>query len=241
MQRRPRPRSGRHRGRGGPLALLIALLIAGPVLAGCDNARMEPPAEVLPQVEFGYEEAFDKALHEVPDTLPLSLDLRSADRPQPVWYARVATSDGTVHEVRLDAVRGGVLGTEVPTGQTASTKSQVKELTEQAELLPSEAVEKVAEPYFGKVTRIGLTAGRGGATVWSVTVAKTGPHDLGTYQVDAVTGEVTGSRYGGPTATSTSPPPFSPPATPLPTLPPVSPPAVPTAPPSTPGPYHPSP
>ncbi|WP_030379074.1 MULTISPECIES: PepSY domain-containing protein [unclassified Streptomyces] len=233
MQRSPRPRAARRRGPGG----LLALLLAGVTLTGCTDYRLAPPTEVLTQVEFPYDEAFTKAEHEVPDSEPYSMSLRGADEPVPVWYGRVATSDGTVHEVRMDATQGRVLGEEVPAGQSAAAKSRVAGLLAHAELLPSEAVEKIKEPYFGKVTQIELTDGKDDATVWRITVAEIHQDDLSTYQVDAVTGEVLTSEKGGPAATPT----VAPPSTPLPTLPPVSPPELPTAPPSTPAPDRPSP
>jgi len=238
MQRTPRARTPRRRGPGGLLALLIA---AGAALTGCTDYRLEPPTEVLAQVEFPYDAAFARAQQEVPDSRPFSLGLRGADRAVPVWYGRVVTPDGTVHEVRMDAVRGRVLGESVPAGQSASAKSRAAALTAHAELLPSEAVKKVKEPDFGKVTQIGLTNGRTGGTgdaaVWRITVAALRRDDLRTYRVDAVTGEVLSGDVGGPAATPT----VAPPSTALPTLPPVSPPAPPTAPPHTPAPYRPSP
>jgi uncharacterized membrane protein YkoI len=181
----------------------------------------------------------------VPDGRPFSLGLRDAARPVPVWYGRVVTPDGTVHEVRMDAVRGRVLGESVPAGQSASARARAAALTARARLLPSEAVNKVKEPGFGKVTQIELTDGKGEsgtggagkAPVWRITVAALRRDDLRTYRVDAVTGEVLSGEEGGPAATPTVPPP----STALPTLPSVSPPALPTAPPRTPAPYRPSP
>ncbi|WP_406308374.1 PepSY domain-containing protein [Streptomyces griseoaurantiacus] len=234
MRSSPHPRTVRRRGRHGLPALLLA---AGVALTGCTDYRLEPPTEVLPQLEFPYDEAFAKARHEVPDSRPFSLGLRDSDAPAPVWYGRVVTPDGTVHEVRMDAVRGRVLGTSVPAGQSASAKARTAALTERARLLPSEAVGRVKEPYFGKVTQIELSEGRRKAVVWRITVAAIRQDDLRTYQVDAVTGEVLSVREGGPAARAT----VAPPSTALPTPPTVSPPEPPSGPPSTPAPYRPSP
>lgn len=193
----------------------MLLAVAGVLLTACQGPEVASRPEVYPQVEVRYDRALRKALHEVPDSRPVSVSLRQAPGPEPVWRVRVATREGTVHRVRLDAVRGRLLGTAVPAGQSAADKARTASMADAAGILPEEAVEKAApaaaDPHFGKVTDVRLGHNREQRLVWSVTVAEIRPGLTHTHQVDAITSEVLSRSTGGPT---TAPAPPSEPARP---------------------------
>ncbi|MFC7815385.1 PepSY domain-containing protein [Streptomyces sp. NPDC057367] len=173
------------------------LLVTG---AGCEGPPPSPRPEVLPQVEAPYDRAVREALDEVSGSRLLSLALRGATEPEPVWYTRVAGRDGTVHVVRVGAVHGRLLGSSVPGGQTAADKERVAALADSAEVLPEVAVEQVKSPDFGKVSGIRLEKDRRDRTVWSVEVTTVRRDHAQTYLVDAVTKEILDRRTAAPAA-----------------------------------------
>ncbi|TQJ91274.1 PepSY domain-containing protein [Streptomyces sp. SLBN-31] len=193
----PVPKKARRYTRPGFVA--AALVIAGALLAGCSGPPPGRRPEVLQQVQVRYDRAVRKALDEVPDSRLLSVGLRRVSAPEPVWLTRVATRDGTVHVVRVDATLGRLLSTSDKTGQSAQGRKSTAALASSAKLLPEEAVDKVAstatkDPHFGKVTDVALEKGQDDRTVWSVTVATVQSAPTITYQVDAVTAEVVDSH-----------------------------------------------
>ncbi|MFC7882029.1 PepSY domain-containing protein [Streptomyces sp. NPDC057376] len=173
------------------------LLVTG---AACEGPPPSPRPEVLPQVEAPYDRAVREALDEVSGSQLLSVALRGATEPEPVWYTRVAGRDGTVHVVRVGAVHGRLLGAAVPGGQTAADKERVAALADSAEVLPEEAVEQVKSPDFGKVSGVRLEQDRQARTVWSVEVTTVRRDHTQTYLVDAVTKKVLDRRTAPPGA-----------------------------------------
>jgi uncharacterized membrane protein YkoI len=195
-----RPRTAR-----APWAVAAAAVV-GVLLAGCDSGP--PPArrgEVYPQVEVRYDRAVRKALAEEPGSRPVSVELREVTAPEPVWDVLVATPDGTLRSVRVDAVGGRVLGDTEPAGRSAGDRARTAALLAAATVLPEDAVEKVApeteaDPRSGKVTDVRLGRGVEHRTVWSVTVATVRAAPAHTYQVDAATSDVVDSSTTTPSA-----------------------------------------
>jgi uncharacterized membrane protein YkoI len=182
-----------------PRPVALVLLVTCALLTACSGPPPASRPEVLPQVEVRFDRAVRKALDEVTGSRLLSVGLRRPSQPEPVWRTEVATQDGTVRVVRVDAVFGHLLGTTMPTDHSPGEKSRTAALVESAKVLPEEAAERVAakameEPHFGKVTAVRLMKGSRGRTVWSVTVATVGHQPTHTYQVDAVTTKVVDSR-----------------------------------------------
>ncbi|MGW0496007.1 PepSY domain-containing protein [Streptomyces sp. NPDC003007] len=185
----------------------------GLLLAACDGPPPAGRPEVLEQVEFPFDRAVRKALDEVPESKLFSVDVRQVSGPDPVWRTEVATEDGTLHVVRVDATLGRLLGTFVPPEQPPARKARTAELVKAAKVLPEEAAEQVAataveDPRYGKVTAVGLTRGREDQPVWSVGVTTIRPEHTHIHQVDAVTGEVVRSRTtepGPPLSATASP------------------------------------
>ncbi|WP_324785921.1 hypothetical protein [Streptomyces sp. H51] len=168
-----------------------ALLVTG---AACSGPPPERLPQALPQVETGWDRAVLTAQSEVPGAKLLSVRITDASGPDPVWLTRVADQQGTVHAVRVEAIRGRFLGTSVPSGQSTARKTSTAALISSAKVLPYDAVDKVKQPDFGKVTDVGLEKGRQGRTVWSVTIVTVQGSPARVYQVDALTAEVVDSR-----------------------------------------------
>ncbi|MFG2681139.1 PepSY domain-containing protein [Streptomyces sp. NPDC048392] len=185
--------------------MLLALM--GALLAACSGPAATSRPEVLGQVEFPFDRAVRKALDEVPESRLFSIGLRQVSGPHPEWHTEVATSDGTVHVVRVDAVLGRLLGTSVPPGQSPAEKEKRAALVEDAKVLPEEAAEKAAatavkSPHYGKVTDVRLAKDRKDGAEWLVTVATIEPGHRRVYVVDAVTGNVLDSRTDAPSPSS---------------------------------------
>lgn len=202
--RHPRYRSTRRGRRPYALTLVVTgtLLTAGVACSGPPPVSQTKP---FPQVQARYDRAVAKALDEIPDSRLLSVTLTDTSAPEPVWRTRVSSKDGTVHMVRVDAVRGTVLATGVPSGQTPTRKAHNTTLTASAKLLPQEAVDTVRQPEYGTVTDVRLATGRQRKTVWSVTITSNPRAQRHVYQVDAVTAGVVDSHTSRPQPSAASP------------------------------------
>ncbi|WP_225813596.1 PepSY domain-containing protein [Streptomyces spinosus] len=164
-----------------------ALLVAG---TACQSQPPEHRPEALPQVEAPYDRAVLTALSEVPGTTLLSVRVTDVSSPNPVWLTRVAEQNGTVHAVRVDAIHGRFLGTSVPGDQGQAQKARMAALIASAKVLPHDAVDKVKQPDFGKVTDVSLEKDNQGRPVWSVTIDTVQGGQTHVYQIDAVTSKV---------------------------------------------------
>ncbi|MCZ9346049.1 hypothetical protein NGM37_50840, partial [Streptomyces sp. TRM76130] len=102
--------------------------------------------KLVPEVEVTWDQAADTAVEEVSDGKLTEIELRSASGESPsatsaspgattspapapsagapVWAAKVAAADGTVHEVDIDAVTGEVFRTRADADQSADDKSE---------------------------------------------------------------------------------------------------------------------
>lgn len=196
------PRGVRPYRRWAPAVPVLA--VVGALLTACSGPPPARAPEVLPRVEAPYDRAVRKALDEVPGSRLVSVGLTDVSAPRPVWKTDVATADGTVHEVRLDAVRAQLINTSVPAGQSAAGKARTAALVGSAPLLPEEAVKKVKAPDFGKVNDVRLEKGPDGRTVWSVTVTTIERGHTRTYEIDAAGGKVVESSTAAPSASAAS-------------------------------------
>jgi uncharacterized membrane protein YkoI len=159
------------------------------VLAGCSGEAGDTRREVIPAAEVEYSQAIRTSVAEVPRSELIAAELQTPDKETPVWRSRVATDDGTVHVVRLDASTGRLLGTESARGQSSSDKARVRSLLERATIRPEEAVREVTEPDFGKVSAVELGE-RNGRVIWSVDVVTVEEDNVHVYTIDATNGKV---------------------------------------------------
>ncbi|MFJ7150292.1 PepSY domain-containing protein [Streptomyces sp. NPDC100445] len=177
----------------GTASALAGFLATGALLVTGTACQSQPPEhrpEALPQVEARYDRAVLTALSEVPGTKVFSVRVADLSSQKPVWLTRVAEPNGTVHTVRVDAIHGRFVDTSVPADQSSARKSRIAALIASAKVLPHDAVDKVKEPDFGKVTDVSLEKGYQGRTVWSVTIDTVQGGQTHVYQIDAVTSKV---------------------------------------------------
>ncbi|WP_431990829.1 PepSY domain-containing protein [Streptomyces albogriseolus] len=188
------------------------LVLGAVLLASCSGPPPASRPEVLGQVEFSFDRAVREALDEVPRSKLFSVEVRQVSGPDPVWRTEVATDDGTLHVVRIDASLGRLLDTFEPPEQPPARKARTAAQVKAAKVLPEEAAEKadataVENPHYGKVTALRLTRGKEDEPVWSVAVMTIRPEHTHIYQVDAVTGDVIDRRTTrpGPSPSATAP------------------------------------
>ncbi|MFD9378705.1 PepSY domain-containing protein [Streptomyces sp. NPDC059999] len=102
----------------------------------------------------------------------------------PVWDVSVAAEDGTVHDVRVDAVTGKISRSRVEPGQDADDKSEIAEQVKAATSTAEKAVVTATGRTPGAVTAVELDD-----DVWSVDIV-TPDWNKTTYDIDAAKGTV---------------------------------------------------
>ncbi|MGB8946916.1 MAG: PepSY domain-containing protein [Streptomyces sp.] len=108
----------------------------------------------------------------------------------PQWVAEVAEKDGTVHEVRIDAVSGKVISSAPESDQDAGDKKETADWLSRVKQSPEQAAKAATGKKKGTVTSVGLDDKDGGALVWSVDVV-TDDWNKTDFEVDAVKGTIT--------------------------------------------------
>lgn len=108
----------------------------------------------------------------------------------PEWAAEVATQDGTVHMVHVDAVSGKVLRSEPDSDQSADEKRQVADQLGKAKVTSEQAVKTATGKKQGTVTAVQLDKDDSGKTIWSVDVVTEDDWNKTTYDVDAAGGKI---------------------------------------------------
>ncbi|MFG3660093.1 PepSY domain-containing protein [Streptomyces sp. NPDC047706] len=178
--------------RQGVLTTLRALAAATALLllVGCgrDNPLNET-VEPFEMVEVDYERAIRLSLAEVSGGELVSLRLQEPESTSFAWESEIATEDGSIQVVRLDATRGSVLESTAAPGREDSQGQAVVKLLDRATVLPGEAAREAMGTTDGRVTSISLEE-RGGEPVWIVDVLDTGASPAVSHVVDARTGEV---------------------------------------------------
>ncbi|MWA13216.1 PepSY domain-containing protein [Streptomyces sp. BA2] len=112
----------------------------------------------------------------------------SAGAPQ--WVAEVAEKDGTVHNVRIDAVSGKVISSAPDNDQDADDKKETADWISRAKQTPEQAAKTATAKKKGTVTSIGLDDDDNKALVWSVDVV-TDDWNKTDFEIDAVKGNIT--------------------------------------------------
>lgn len=108
----------------------------------------------------------------------------------PEWEAQVATEDGTVHRVEIDAVSGEVFRTRVEEDQSADDKQQVATWLSDATQSPDQAVKAATDRADGTVMGLELDQDDNEQLMWAVDVVDPDTWVLTTVDVDAASGEV---------------------------------------------------
>ncbi|MER5259188.1 PepSY domain-containing protein [Streptomyces sp. NPDC002855] len=112
----------------------------------------------------------------------------SAGAPQ--WVAEVAEKDGTVHDVRIDAVSGKVISSAPEKDQDADDKKETADRLSRVKQSPEQAAKVATDKKKGTVTSVGLDDNDSNALVWSVDVV-TKDWNKTDFEIDAVKGDIT--------------------------------------------------
>lgn len=164
---------------------------------------------LVPMAKVTWDKAADTAVKEVPDSKLVDLELKrtsaeatastgspSPSMPNPApsqgapeWEAKVATADGTVHRIDIDAVSGKVFRTQAE-DQDADDKQQLADLLKKATQTPEQAVKAATDKVKGTVTHVELDENDDQKAIWSVDVVSTDNWNKTTLDVDATNGKI---------------------------------------------------
>ncbi|WP_217254918.1 PepSY domain-containing protein [Streptomyces sp. AC602_WCS936] len=164
---------------------------------------------LVPLAKVTWDKAADTAVKEVPDSKLVDLELKrtsaeatastgspSPSMPNPApsqgapeWEAKVATADGTVHRIDIDAVSGKVFRTQVE-DQDADDKQQLADLLKKATQTPEQAVKAATDKVKGTVTHVELDENDDQKAIWSVDVVSPDNWNKTTLDVDATNGKI---------------------------------------------------
>jgi uncharacterized membrane protein YkoI len=142
---------------------------------------------LLAKAKVGYDKALSAATAAVPKSKPVSIDLKGpADSPG--WEAEVATADGAVHAVHVDAVTGKA--GQAQAQQDQDDKREVADRLSKATVTAQQAVQTATDKIKGTVTSVGLGTSDGGAPKWSVDVVTPKDWNETTFDIDATTRKI---------------------------------------------------
>ncbi|MGK5630276.1 PepSY domain-containing protein [Streptomyces sp. URMC 123] len=145
---------------------------------------------LIPAAKVKYGQAADTAVGKVPGGKLVEAELKRADGGAPQWRTKVAAQDGTVHEVRIDAVSGQVSHSQVEAGQDAEDKRKITDRLGKATLSPQRAADIATGRKEGTVSSVKLDDTDDGTLVWSVDVVTTNDWNKTTFDVGAADGNV---------------------------------------------------
>ncbi|MEU3522731.1 PepSY domain-containing protein [Streptomyces sp. NPDC038707] len=138
---------------------------------------------LVPQAKTGYEQALSAAVGAVPDSEPVSVELKGPPG-SPRWEAEVAMDDGTAHTVSVDAI-GGKAGRARAKDEDGDDKRELADLLKKATVTPQQAAQTATGRTKGTVTAVELDDTDGGAPKWSVDVVTTDDWNKTTFDIDA--------------------------------------------------------
>ncbi|MGW0776739.1 PepSY domain-containing protein [Streptomyces sp. NPDC002835] len=108
----------------------------------------------------------------------------------PAWAVDVATEDGTVHTVHVDAASGQVLGSRQESDQSADEKRRITDRLAQAKTTPEQAVQTATGRTDGTVTAVELDNDDADKLIWSVDVVTQADWNKTTFDIDATNGKI---------------------------------------------------
>ena len=162
--------------------LAVAVLAGG----GFTIANAQGQAALAKQAKITQDEAINAALEKVPGTVE-EVELED-EKGTIVYEIELVSTDGTEHEVKVDAQTGEVLKVEADDDENEEDAQNQAELAKQAKITEDEAINAALEKVPGTVNEIELEV-ENGTVVYEIEVLSTD----GTEQevkVDAQTGEV---------------------------------------------------
>ncbi|NEC29802.1 PepSY domain-containing protein [Streptomyces sp. SID8111] len=166
--------------------------------------------DLINATKVTWQKAADAAIQEVPDSQLVGLELKptpadvtatpgtaSPSTPNPApspgapeWEAKVATEDGTVHRVEIDAVNGKVFRSQAEPDQSADDKQEIVNRLNDATQAPDQVVKAATDKVEGTVTGLELDQDDNDQVMWSVDVVNNDTWVLTSVEVDAASGEI---------------------------------------------------
>ncbi|MFF9478462.1 PepSY domain-containing protein [Streptomyces sp. NPDC014733] len=140
--------------------------------------------ELFAKTKADYEHALNAAAGAVPHSKPVSTELKGGDGGNPVWETVMATSDGTAHALRVDAVTGKA-GKPVTEQQKAEDRKALATRLRDATVTAPMAAKTAMAKKSGKVAAVELENADHGKPVWKVDVVSTSDWKKTTFDVDA--------------------------------------------------------
>jgi uncharacterized membrane protein YkoI len=155
---------------------------------------------LVPATKVTWDKAADTAVGEVSGSKLIEIELAKyesgataspAPSPgSPQWVVDVATNDGTVQTVHVDAVSGTVLQSQPAPDQDAEAKQEVTGRLTDAKVTADQAVKTATDKKQGTVTAVQLDDDDANKLVWSVDVVDQKDWSQTSFDVDAVNGQI---------------------------------------------------
>ena len=135
--------------------------------------------------EVSYEKALCAAVAAVLDSKPVSAELEGSDVVGPRWDTQVATSDGTVRSVRVDAVTGKADQPHTESDEEGDDRRELAGWLKRATVTAEQAARTATDKKKGTVTSIELDDSDDGKLMWFVDVVTTTDWNKTTFDIDA--------------------------------------------------------
>lgn len=135
--------------------------------------------------EVSYEKALCAAVAAVLDSKPVSAELEGSDVVGPRWDTQVATSDGTVRSVRVDAVSGKADQPRTESDEDGDDRRELAGWLKRATVTAQQAARTATDKKKGTVTSVELDDSDDGKLMWSVDVVTTKDWNKTTFDVGA--------------------------------------------------------
>lgn len=154
------------------------------------TAEQERRKALIPAAKVNYDKALRVAVAAVPSSEPIAAELKGPPS-KPYWRTAVATSDGTVHAVRVDAVSGKA---EPPRTESddPDEKQELAARLNKATVTAQQAAQTATDKTKGTVSSIELGDADNGSdkVAWSVVVVTTNDWNETEYDIDATNRKV---------------------------------------------------
>lgn len=145
---------------------------------------------LVARAKVSYDKALRAAVAAVPASKPVSAELEGSDVVGPRWDTQVATSDGTVRSVRVDAVSGKADPPRTETDEDGDDRRKLAGWLKKATVTAEQAARTATDKTKGTVTSIELDDSDDGKLMWSVDVVTPKDWNKTTFDVDATNRKV---------------------------------------------------
>lgn len=155
---------------------------------------------LVPATKVTWDKAADTAVAEVSGSKLIEIELAKyesgataspAPSPgSPQWVVDVATQDGTVRTVHIDAASGTVLQSRTGADQDAEGKQEIAGRLTDAKVTADQAVKTATDKESGTVTAVQLDEDDTNKLVWSVDVVDQKDWSQTSFDIDAAGGKI---------------------------------------------------